>query len=1442
MNKKNKILSLVIAMIITLQSLGSAAVFAVEIGNSDAIFTENTTLVYDEDEVVAAELSLSEPSGFGHFSVVNYWYDNRVFEDWYDELSEFDGNYSDRNRELNEYLEDIAAQDIQNITPLFETFNATGVRGDRGWHIFGATRSTDPIGTANYGNIAIGRVQVMTAGGVQARYRHMSGGYRVYPASEGNNGYGYFTVNANGELVPVTGYFTESRNASLTDHQRRFVFYTELTSEQVGDSATFLSRIDYRYGDLPFEAWLGGTTLTTNTAAARLVHLQSHRLIAQTDDEGYAIGYTLETVVEFRSAVGATTGAINVPHAGYRGPGQANMPNAIRHVIGNFDFSVNIDGARLASIPVRLTQYDDFMLWDEINDWVLDLRDEAGGARGSINGRFVDVTSIGQSIGGRDIWNIVIAADAAAHDFYLNHTRRVMSESPESIVQLMNEVQEDEQAGRAPRHRLPLFFMNIHPDEMTGVCSQIAMMEQLLHGDYLVFNNLVEQPDLIWGAWPTTGFGNRFQRPTNFTTNEVRISVEEALERFIFVFVPTNNPDGRYFMRRGTFQGQDTNRDGAYQLHPGTWAVTTNAAKWSPLAILDFHGHVRAMLIEPVSGPHNYNKEYDLMLPWMLEAAHAMGQAVISGGYSSYHIPLAGMSHGWDDAGPLYVPVFMTLLGIKGFTLEIPAANQDSADANVSMGWGYTYFAMNNFEDLFMMKLEVKQRGLEGDDNHAVDAWLVDRRTATSENARNAAEASLTAARNLPYSGLATIPVGSTQNPIIGRQPTRDRRGSFFPDYWVIPVDHTLQTNLREALYNASKLANHSVSFEELTRPIYFEGVVYPEGTLIIDMRQATRGYINSMFAPAANLTPFTNAPIYAETAVEFPAARGFRADPIWASNLFDDATVPINMANPGNDPADTAPFLPNPRIAEGNSDYLVIANNSIDSIRLINRLLRENVNVWMLTEYNPAGKIGDILVARNEITSRLINGRLTVTMPAGIYPAQPFGPADPDRTADVFFESTALYVRPASAQALVLPNVILNHTGHPATNATGQGLLGESWFVLQDMGFTFQRIGGTAANLNAAVARGGNVVFGSALPAAFVSPINTHQLPFVAIGTGPAATAEDAALFGGRSHVSVNSGGVGDSGGSFPAAFLPGSALTERFNRHDLLHTIGNTRAYTAVPIGTVPLMRTLSPDEGGYFRGGFYTTAQQNAIMGRYFGFTGLTNASVPSTVIGINAIRRGHTRAMYPIIGTSIFMHTAGIEFEPLPFVTGEINDYVVTLAAGASAARGSNATIEEVWIRTSSNLASEVFNINTAESDGWIKHVPTAPSTNFILEPFDIGLRRYVHWFVINSDGVVNQGNIDFGLPKIYSITTSPGDFISINETARNSRQWIIRFNIDTAYVDGRDGRSFITDVTMPSNNANLSGIYIFDDNHKLSGRILEFDIRNNGRNIVRFNLR
>ena len=85
-----------------------------------------------------------------------------------------------------------------------------------------------------------------------------------------------------------------------------------------------------------------------------------------------------------------------------------------------------------------------------------------------------------------------------------------------------------------------------------------------------------------------------------------------------------------------------------------------------------------------------------------------------------------------------------------------------------------------------------------------------------------------------------------------------------------------------------------------------------------------------------------------------------------------------------------------------------------------------------------------------------------------------------------------------------------------------------------------------------------------------------------------------------------------------------------------------------------------------------------------------------------------------------------------------------------------------------------------------------------------------------------------------------LSTAPQDFISIRETARASRLWAIRFYVTETFADGRSER-FASEVQIQAPNANVSGVYVFQAGHRFHGHVLRFDIRNNGANIVTFEL-
>jgi len=91
-----------------------------------------------------------------------------------------------------------------------------------------------------------------------------------------------------------------------------------------------------------------------------------------------------------------------------------------------------------------------------------------------------------------------------------------------------------------------------------------------------------------------------------------------------------------------------------------------------------------------------------------------------------------------------------------------------------------------------------------------------------------------------------------------------------------------------------------------------------------------------------------------------------------------------------------------------------------------------------------------------------------------------------------------------------------------------------------------------------------------------------------------------------------------------------------------------------------------------------------------------------------------------------------------------------------------------------------------------------------------------------------------------LVKIAVAETTIYDFVSIVETSKNSRVWELTFNVtltlagDDGVVVGAEVMTF--KIALNGNNANLDGIFKFDDEHELRGYSLAYDVKGNGSNI------
>jgi len=86
---------------------------------------------------------------------------------------------------------------------------------------------------------------------------------------------------------------------------------------------------------------------------------------------------------------------------------------------------------------------------------------------------------------------------------------------------------------------------------------------------------------------------------------------------------------------------------------------------------------------------------------------------------------------------------------------------------------------------------------------------------------------------------------------------------------------------------------------------------------------------------------------------------------------------------------------------------------------------------------------------------------------------------------------------------------------------------------------------------------------------------------------------------------------------------------------------------------------------------------------------------------------------------------------------------------------------------------------------------------------------------------------------------FSAATKPANFISMTETSKNSRIWVLSFYADETYPDGTAAKVKY-EISLNGNNANQKGEYLFDKG-PLAGYTLVYDVKGNGSNIKELKL-
>ncbi|WP_121663822.1 M14 family metallopeptidase [Metabacillus litoralis] len=553
--------------------------------------------------------------------------------------------------------------------------------------------------------------------------------------------------------------------------------------------------------------------------------------------------------------------------------------------IGDYELAlVDTASNKKAAQTVELNVYDQFHFYEELKPTIDQVFDEAEVA----NDRYLEYQSFGKSVEGRDLHFVVLAKDKEAVDKYLNETLPTALEDPESLLEKLED-------GEMGDYQVPVWINNIHPDEVEGVDAQVELFKKFALEDEITFNTIENKQE-----------------------KAVTLNVDDVLDDVIFLYMFTNNPDGRVANTRANANGFDLNRDNHYQTQIETQEVTQEIAKWTPLSFLDMHGYVPGFLIEPTTPPHNPNFEYDLLYGNMIEQAHAMGEAGISNSaYDSYEIPALDYGDGWDDMTPAYTAMYAMLHGSLGHTIETPALSQNGYDAMYATGLGATLYVTENKDELYKNQLEIFKRGVNGEDNRAVDEYFV-----------NAAGES------------------------IGR--TRGENENFFPEYYVIPVDENGQKNPLEATKMVEYLLRNGVKVEQTTKTAKVNGAAYPKGTYIVPMNQAKRGLANAMLYKGDDVSDW--GAMYDPIVVNFSDLRGFDLDEVRVENAFAKVTKEVDSVT-----------LPTGDVV-GKAPKQILSNTNNDTVKLINELLKDGKVVEKAMEAKGKVKKGDYIVNTKDL------------------------------------------------------------------------------------------------------------------------------------------------------------------------------------------------------------------------------------------------------------------------------------------------------------------------------------------------------------------------------------------------------------------------------------------------------------------------------------------
>ena len=375
----------------------------------------------------------------------------------------------------------------------------------------------------------------------------------------------------------------------------------------------------------------------------------------------------------------------------------------------------------------------------------------------------VDARVVGTSAQGRNLFLVIVATEGRGGRFgRYKQLRRLMSRDPQRAQERIDEYR---------TFKVPVLIGgSIHGDEQPGTDAVIRLIEKLA-----------------------------------FAEDEETL---EILDNAIVLFNVVMNPDGRVLNTRGNGNGFDLNRDSITQSQTETDALVRIIAEWNPMIMLDLHGFVDPMLIEPTTPPHGKNYEYDLYIKWALRQAEAMEAEVMAQTGLPAQIPYRDFQEGWDDWPPVFSPMYAMYHGAFGHTIETPQRSEVGVAAHYAAAWGALRFVSQNKLGMVRDQIEIFRRGFFALPQQPIDDEFIDATEFDQFNELTIQE---------------------------------------FPTAYVIPREGPMQRSPTQAARLVDFMLQNDVEVSVAQRPFYLNNARYPRGTFVVWMDQPKRGLANAI-------------------------------------------------------------------------------------------------------------------------------------------------------------------------------------------------------------------------------------------------------------------------------------------------------------------------------------------------------------------------------------------------------------------------------------------------------------------------------------------------------------------------------------------------------------------------------------------------------------------